>query len=207
MPCDPFEQTIPLGADLLPFEFLGGEYNLSLPPPKPFPLLASGTELLVSNGGGRIGGRIGHWMIEGEGSWRSQGRDVSCLITMSSASLPPNTNSEANAFPHTVVHRNAPPDRNAPLPPCNALSISVDIVARCPASSPLEKGGGVSWNTRVLRACNFESSNGVATWFPPLLLFIFPCPLFFFLPAGKRGGNDRLSNSLTNCSKSGVVVN
>ena len=50
--------------------------------------------------------------------------------------LPPNTNSEANAFPHTVVHRNAPPDRNAPLPPCNALSISVDIVARCRASSP-----------------------------------------------------------------------
>lgn len=54
-------------------------------------------------------------------------------------SLPPNTNSEANAFPHTVVHRNAPPDRNAPLPPCNALSISVDIVARCRASSPPSK--------------------------------------------------------------------
>lgn len=53
--------------------------------------------------------------------------------------LPPNTNSEANAFPHTVVHRNAPPDRNAPLPPCNALSISVDIVARCRASSPPSK--------------------------------------------------------------------
>lgn len=53
--------------------------------------------------------------------------------------LPPNTNSEANAFPHTVVHRNAPPDRNAPLPPCNALSISVDIVARCRASLPPSK--------------------------------------------------------------------
>lgn len=44
-------------------------------------------------------------MIEGEGSWRSQGRDVSCLITMSSASLRPNTNSEANALP---AHRCSP---------------------------------------------------------------------------------------------------
>lgn len=126
-------------------------------------------------------------MIEGEGSWRSQGRDVSCLITMSSASLPPNTNSEANAFPHTVVHRNAPPDRNAPLPPCNALSISVDIVARCPASSPLEKGGGVSWNTRVLRACNFESSLRSCYVISSSSSFYFSLPPLLFSPRGEEG--------------------
>lgn len=54
--------------------------------------------------------------------WGSQGRDVSCLITMANASLCPNTNSEANAH----YHRNA----DCRIAPYTALSISVDIANR-----------------------------------------------------------------------------
>lgn len=130
--------------------------------------------------------------------------------------LPPNTNSEANAFPHTVVHRNAPPDRNAPLPPCNALSISVDIVARCRASSPPSKKREEC--RRILESSTRAFESFKLTKLLPLFLrcyvisssssfsssFFFRCFLFFFLLSGKRSGNDRLSNSLTNCSREKV---
>lgn len=79
-------------------------------------------------------------MIEGEGSWRSQGRDVSCLITMSSASLPPSLQIQTARLMRsrtplfTEMHRRIEMLRSrlANI----SLSISVDIVARCRASSP-----------------------------------------------------------------------
>lgn len=82
-------------------------------------------------------------MIEGEGSWRSQGRDVSCLITMSSASLPPSLQIQTARLMRsrtplfTEMHRRIEMLRSrlANI----SLSISVDIVARCRASSPPSK--------------------------------------------------------------------
>lgn len=79
-------------------------------------------------------------MIEGEGSWRSQGRDVSCLITMSSASLSSSLQIQTARLMRsrtplfTEMHRRIEMLRSrlANI----SLSISVDIVARCRASSP-----------------------------------------------------------------------
>lgn len=82
-------------------------------------------------------------MIEGEGSWRSQGRDVSCLITMSSASLSSSLQIQTARLMRsrtplfTEMHRRIEMLRSrlANI----SLSISVDIVARCRASSPPSK--------------------------------------------------------------------
>lgn len=82
-------------------------------------------------------------MIEGEGSWRSQGRDVSCLITMSSASLSSSLQIQTARLMRsrtplfTEMHRRIEMlcSRLANI----SLSISVDIVARCRASSPPSK--------------------------------------------------------------------
>lgn len=143
-------------------------------------------------------------MIEGEGSWRSQGRDVSCLITMSSASLSSSLQIQTARLMRsrtplfTEMHRRIEMLRSrlANI----SLSISVDIVARCRASSPPPPSKKREECRRILESSTRAFESFKLTKLLPLFLrcyvisssssfsssFFFRCFLFFFLLFGKE---------------------